>query len=85
MIRQAEKDGARKIAPKTLALAQETLREADAYISEHRSEKENVQKRGRYAFFEARRLLNVTKQSQKFQTMEPEEITLWVEKILYRT
>jgi outer membrane protein OmpA-like peptidoglycan-associated protein len=85
LIRQAEKDGARKIAPKTLALAQEILREADAYISEHRSEKENVQKRGRDAFFEARRLLNVTKQSQKFQTMEPEEITLWVEKILYRT
>jgi outer membrane protein OmpA-like peptidoglycan-associated protein len=85
LIRQAEKDGAKKIAPKTLALAQETLREADAYISEHRSEKENVQKRGRYAFFEARRLLNVTKQSRKFQTMEPEEITLWVEKILYST
>ena len=85
LILQAEKDGARKIAPKTLALAQETLREADAYISEHRSEKENVQKRGRYAFFEARRLLNVTKQSQKLQNMEPEEITLWVEKILYRT
>ncbi len=85
LIRQAEKDGAKKIAPKTLALAQETLREADAYISEHRSEKENVQKRGRYAFYEARRLLNVTKQSQKFQTMKPEEITLWAEKILYRT
>ena len=82
---EAEKDGARKIAPKTLALAQETLREADTYISEHRSEKENVQKRGRYAFFEARRLLNVMKQSQKLQTMEPEEITLWAEKILYRT
>jgi len=85
LIRQAEKDGAKKIAPKTLAMAQETLKEADAYISEHRSEKENVEKRGRYAFFEARRLLNVTKQSQKFQTMEPEEITLWVEKILYST
>lgn len=84
LIQQAEKDGARKIAPRTLMLAQETLREADAYISEHPSEKENVQKRGRDAFFEARRLLNVTNQSQKLQTMEPEEISLWVEKILYR-
>ena len=85
LIQQAEKDGARKIAPKTLAFAQETLREADAYISEHRSEKENVEERGRDAFFEARRLMNVVKQSQKFKTMEPEEVTLWVEKILYRT
>jgi OOP family OmpA-OmpF porin len=85
LIRQAEANGARKIAPKTLALAQETLREADTYISEHRSEKEKVQKRGRYVFFEARRLLSVMKQSQKFQTMEPEEITLWAEKVLYRT
>ena len=84
LIRQAEKDGARKIVPKTLAHAQETLKEADAYISEHRSEKENVQERGRYTFFEARRLLSVMKQSQKFQTMEPEEITLWAENILYR-
>jgi OOP family OmpA-OmpF porin len=85
LIQQAEEDGARKVAPKTLALAQDIFKEADAYISEHRSEKESVQKRGRDAFFEARRLLNVTKQSQKFQAMEPEEITLWIEKILYRT
>ena len=84
LIQEAEKNGAKKIAPKTLAFAQETLKEADAYISEHQSEKENVEKRGRDAFFEARRLMNVLKQSQKFKTMEPEEITLWVEKILYR-
>ncbi len=85
LIQEAEKNGAKKITPKTLAFAQESLREADAYITEHRSEKQNVEKRGRDAFFEARRLMNVLKQSQKFQTMEPEKITLWVEKILYRT
>jgi len=84
LIQEAEKNGAKKIVPKTLAFAQETLREADAYISEHKSEKENVEKRGRDAFFEARRLLNVLKQSRKFQEMEPEEISLWVEKIFYR-
>lgn len=84
LIREAEKNGAKKVVPKTLAFARETLREADAYISEHKSDKENVEKRGRDAFFEARRLLNMLKQSRKFQEMAPEEISLWTEKIFYR-
>ena len=64
LILQAENEGAKKIAPKALALAQSTLREADAYISEHRYEIEKVQKRGEDASFEARRLLNVTRESR---------------------
>ena len=84
LIQQAENDGAKKIAPEALALAQATLTEADAYISEHRYEKEKVQKRGKDASFEARRLLNVTQESRKFQTMQPEQITLWAERLLYR-
>jgi OOP family OmpA-OmpF porin len=83
LIQQAENEGAKKISPEALALAQSTLKDADAYISEHRYEKEMVQKKGKDASFEARRLLNVIQQSRKFQKMQPEEITLWAEMLIY--
>jgi OOP family OmpA-OmpF porin len=85
LIKQAEEEGARKFAPNTLAVAQQKLKDADAFISEHRYEKEKIQLKSAEALFQAQRLLVVTRQSQKVREMEPEQISLWVEGILSET
>jgi len=85
LIEQAEKAGAREIALETFAVAQAKLTEADTFISKHRYQKEMIHQKASEALFQARRLLQVTRQSEKVRTMEPEQITLWVEGILYET
>jgi outer membrane protein OmpA-like peptidoglycan-associated protein len=85
LIKQAEEEGARKLTPKTLAVAQQKLKDADAFISEHRYEKEKIQQKSSEALFHAQRLVQLTRQSKKVREMEPEELTLWVEGILSRT
>jgi OOP family OmpA-OmpF porin len=84
LINQAEKEGAPKIAPTMFAVAQEKLREADAFISEHRYNKEKMLMVANQAHFQAQRLLEVLRQSRQFQTMEPEQIALRVEDILHK-
>ena len=85
LINKAEKGRAQKIAPKSFAVAQEKLKEADAFISAHRYEKEKIHEKASEALFQARRLLEVTSQSEQVRTMQPEQITLWVEGILHKT
>ncbi len=85
LIKQAEKDGARKLAPKTLETAQGKLDGAYAFISHHRYEKETIQEKSSEALFQAHRLLEVTRQSEKVREMEPEPISLWVEGMLSQT
>jgi len=85
LIAQAEKAGARKIAPETFALAQAKLTEADTFISKHRYQRESIHQKASEALFQARRLHQVTGQSQRLRTMEPEQITLWVEGMLHKT
>ena len=82
LIKEAEGEGARKIAPRTLLIAQQTLKSADAFISQHRYEREKIQEKSSEALFQAQRLLQVTRQSKKVPDMEPEQITLWVEGML---
>jgi OmpA-OmpF porin, OOP family len=78
LIKQAEEEGARKITPKTLEVARQKLNHADAFISEHRYEKEKIQQKSAEALFQAQRLLVVTRQSKKVREMEPEQMSLWV-------
>jgi len=85
LIKQAEEEGARKVTPKTLEVAQQKLSHADAFISEHRYEKEKIQQKSAAALFHAQRLLVVTRQSKKVKEMEPEQISLWAEGILSET
>jgi outer membrane protein OmpA-like peptidoglycan-associated protein len=85
LIQQADKEGARKIAPKTYAVAQEKLTEVDAFISKHRYQKVKMHAMASEALFQAERLLQIARQSQTIRTMRPEDITLWVEDILYKT
>ena len=85
LIKQAEEEGARKLTPKTLEVARQKLNDADAFISEHRYEKEKIQQKSAEALFQAQRLVQVTKQSKQVGAMQPEQLTLWVEGILSQT
>ena len=85
LIKQAEEEGARKLTPKTLEAAQQKLNEADAFISEHRYEKEKIQEKSAEALFQAQRLVEVIRQSKQIAEMQPEQLTLWVEGILSQT
>jgi len=85
LIDQAEKEGAKKLAPQTLEMAEQSLKDADLFISEHRYEREKIQQKSSEALFQAKRLLEVTGQSKKIKEMEPEAISLWVEGILSQT
>jgi len=84
LIDQAEKKKAQKIAPKSFAVAQERLKEADAFISAHRYEKAKIQQKASEALFQARRLHQVIRQSEQIRTMQPEEITLKEEETLHK-
>lgn len=85
LIDQAEKEGAKKLAPQSLEIAEQSLKDADAFISEHRYEREKIQQKSSEALFQAERLIEVTRQSKKIKELEPEEISLWVESILSQT
>jgi OOP family OmpA-OmpF porin len=84
LINEAKKRGAKKIAPKMFAAAQDKLSDVDAFISENRYEKEKIDEHASEALFQARRLHQVMRQSEKIKTMQPEDITLWFEAMLHK-
>jgi len=83
LIKQAKNSKVDKIAPQSFNIAQNKLDEADAFITQHPYEKEMMQQKANEALFMSQRLLQIADQSEKFKTMKPEEMTLWIEKILY--
>jgi outer membrane protein OmpA-like peptidoglycan-associated protein len=85
LIRVAAKQNASKLAPESYALAQKKLVEADAFVTQNPYAKEKNHKIANEALFYARRLLEVMKQSEKIEDMQPEQITIWVEGMLYKT
>ena len=85
LIESARKQGMHKIAPQSFALAEKKLAEADAFITQNPYQKEKMHKLAAEALFMAQRLHIVAAQSKKIENMEPEQITLWAEGILYRT
>lgn len=85
LIKEGEKSGAKKIAPKMLKIARDRLSDVDAFISQHRYKKKEIHKHSNAALFQARRLLQVIQQSKKIKRMKPEQITLWFEGMLYKT
>jgi OOP family OmpA-OmpF porin len=83
LIKQAKNSKVDKIAPQSFNVAQNKLDEADAFITQHPYDKEMMQQKANEALFMSQRLLQIADQSEKFKTMKPEEMTLWIEKILY--
>ena len=82
---QAENDGARKYAPHSLSMAQQKLKNTDAFITQNPYEKAKMQEMANDALFYAQRLIQMNKQSQKIRTMESEEIARWIEEMLHQT
>jgi OmpA-OmpF porin, OOP family len=83
LIEQAKNKRVDKIAPRSFEIAKKKLSEADAFITEHPYQKEMMQQKANEALFMSQRLLQVADQSKQFEDMEPEETSLWMEKILY--
>lgn len=85
LLKQAEKEDAKKFAPNSYALATNKLKATDAFISKNPYKKEKMLEKANDALFEAWRCIRVTRQSKKVKNMRPEQITLWYEKALYQT
>ncbi len=85
LIAQAEKEGAKKLAPNTYGEAQKKLLEVDEFITNNPYQKLKIHNMAGEALLQAGRLLQVTRQSETIKTMKPEMVTLWVEEILFET
>ncbi len=84
LIKDAKNKGMQKIAPQSFAAAEKKLAEADAFITQNPYQKEKMHQLAAEALFMAQRLHVVAAQSEKFETLEPEQITLWAEGFLYQ-
>ena len=85
LIKEAKQKGLHKIAPESYAVAEKKLTEADNFITENPYQKEKMHQLAAEALFMARRIQPVAAQIEKVENMEPEQIVLWAEEILYQT
>ncbi len=85
LLTQAEKEGAKKLAPEVLADAQKELRNVDAFITANPYAKEEMHQKANAALFKAKRLVQLTRQSEKLRTMQPIEVALWAEGIIQKS
>jgi outer membrane protein OmpA-like peptidoglycan-associated protein len=84
LIEDAEDKDLQKIAPQSYSAAEKKLAEADAFITQNPYQKEKMHRLAVEALFMAQRLHVIAEQSQKFEAMEPEQVTLWAEGFLYQ-
>jgi outer membrane protein OmpA-like peptidoglycan-associated protein len=84
LIQEAQDKDMQKIAPQSFSAAEKKLADADAFITQNPYQKEKMLRLATEALFMARRLHVIAEQSEKFDTMEPEQITLWAEGFNYQ-
>ena len=84
LIKDAKTKDMQKIAPQSFSVAEKKLAEADAFITQNPYQKEKMRQLAAEALFMAQRLHGIAEQSKKFETMQPEEITLWAEGFHYQ-
>jgi len=82
LIRSADRAGAKKIVPQSYTHAENTLREADSFISEQRYQTDVIMKKADDALFEAERLGQIMSLSEQLKSREPEENSFFVEGIV---
>jgi OOP family OmpA-OmpF porin len=73
-LNEADRLGAKKYAPKAYADAVQKLNATDAFITENPYEVEEMTRQAQEALFYARRSVELTRQSQKIQAMNSEQI-----------
>ncbi|MDF1526281.1 MAG: OmpA family protein [bacterium] len=79
ILKQAEEEGARKLAPEQYAEAQQEFNSVEEFIAANPYETEDMKRRGTVALFKANRLLEITRQTERLRGMEPLETALWFE------
>lgn len=79
-IKQAEKEGARKIAPQTLALAKKRYKDAEAFITANRQDPNGIATMTNQAFQESERVLRITRESKINKNKTPEQLALEMER-----
>jgi len=79
MMADAENQDMQDAAPKSFAIAQKKLADADAAITRDRYDKVKIEAVVREAEFYATRLKEIAKTSAHLEKMEPEDIALWME------
>jgi len=84
LMEDAKDKDLQKIAPQSYSAAEKKLAEADAFITQNPYQKEKMHRLAAEALFMARRLHVIAEQSQKFEAMQPEQVTLWAEGFLYQ-
>ena len=84
LMEDAEDKGLQKIAPQSYSAAEKKLAEADAFITQNPYQEEKMHRLAAEALFMAQRLHVIAEQSEKFETMEPEQVTLWAEGFQYQ-
>lgn len=82
---QAEKEGAKTLAPKVFDHARKELQEVDAFISANPYAREEMHQKAVAALFQTNRLVQLTRQSDQFRNMQSIEIALWVEDVIQNT
>jgi outer membrane protein OmpA-like peptidoglycan-associated protein len=85
LIQSAEKQGMPKIAPQSYAAAEQKLAEADAFITQNPYQKEKMHQLAADALFMAQRLHIIAQQSETVENMDAEQITVWVEDMMFKT
>jgi outer membrane protein OmpA-like peptidoglycan-associated protein len=84
LIDAAQKADAPEILPNLYMQAESKLKQTDQFISNNPYDKETMAKMGAEALFLAKRTNILTKQAKIIEEMRPEEIALWMEKIMYK-
>jgi outer membrane protein OmpA-like peptidoglycan-associated protein len=82
---QADKEGARRLAPEVLADAQQDLQDVDAFITANPYAKEEMHEKASAALFKANRLVQLTRKSEQLRKMQPIEVALLTEAIIQET
>lgn len=84
LMEQAETEGAGKIAPQMYAEVRRDLEAVESFIAENPYDKEAMRQKADAVLFEAQRLLQVVRQSEKLRAMKPTDIALLIEGILHQ-
>ncbi|MEN8244443.1 MAG: OmpA family protein [Thermodesulfobacteriota bacterium] len=79
VLSKAEKNDAKKYAPRSFNVAQKRLSETDKFITNNRYDKDRMQVMAKESLFYANRALVLTSQSKSLDKLNPEEKLLWTE------
>jgi OmpA-OmpF porin, OOP family len=78
-INQAESEGAKDIAPKTLALAHKKAKDAESFIVANRQDMVGIDRVSSEALNESERVLNITREAKITENKSPEQLAIEME------